>query len=77
MATARVEEACRRAFESNGPSATEIGFYIGTDSPVAELAGRLATILGAERDVGVIRSALEGSYAPLAATLAPGDAFAT
>jgi hypothetical protein len=77
MAAARVEEACRRAFDGSGPSATEIGFYIGTDSPVTELAGRLAAILGAERDVAVIRSALEGYYAPLAATLAPGDSLAT
>jgi hypothetical protein len=71
IAAAKVEAVCQHAFSgANGPSATEIGFYIAIVAPTAELASRVASILGCEGDLAQVRAALTGSAAAFSERLA-------
>ena len=59
LAAAKVESVCQRAFpDESAPTATEIGFYIAIAVPVDELAGRVATLLGCEQDLPLLRAAV-------------------
>jgi hypothetical protein len=63
VAAAKVEIACRYAFpDGNGPSATELGFYIAMDAPATELANRIATYLGCKADVTLLRAAVASCH---------------
>jgi hypothetical protein len=62
-AAAKVEVVCKRAFADGGPSATEIGLYIATDTPVPALATRFAALLGCDADAPTLRAALATSHA--------------
>jgi hypothetical protein len=62
LAAAKVEAVCQHAFpDGNGPSATEIGFYIAIVGPTTELANRIVAILACETDLQPIRAALTSS----------------
>jgi hypothetical protein len=62
-AVAKVEVVCKHAFANGGPSATEIGLYIATDTPVPALATRFAALLGCDADAPTLRAALSTSHA--------------
>lgn len=71
VAAAKVEAVCQHAFpDASGPSATEIGFYIAIVAPTSEVAGRIATILGCESDLPLLRAALTSSAAAFGERLA-------
>jgi len=63
LAAAKVEAVCKHAFpDESSPSATEIGFYIAMDTPTIELANRIATYLGCEGDVHLLRAAVTSCH---------------
>jgi hypothetical protein len=71
IAAAKVEAVCQHAFpDAAGPSATEIGFYIAIVAPLSELASRIASIVGCERDLPPLRAALTSSAAGFSERLA-------
>lgn len=63
LAAAKVEAVCKQAFsDGTSPSATEIGFYIASEVPAAELATRIAGYLDCPDDVHLLRAAVTSCH---------------